>query len=326
MTILVVDGHSRIYRRHGTLRVADAEGNSIEEAIPDLDLVVAIGRRIVITTSAILLLSTHNIPVAFVDPRSSNVAVLFDPIQVSDTTARMAQYICINTPPCQLRYARGLVKAKLQGMSNMLRFEAKLRGSNSEYLRVAADTIASYAEYLSTISTPDDVRQVEAEASQRAWKAIASIIPEEYGFTGRKPRAGDPVNQAVSYTYAILYAIATKSLSVAGLDPFAGFLHTHRPGKTSLTYDFTEIYKPLAIHAVLKTINRRKLKQQKDRLTPETIEALTLHLYAALRRLSEKYHKRKNIWAHPIREAHKLATTLKTNTEYTPYTYDPRKQ
>ena len=151
------------------------------------------------------------------------------------------------------------------------------------------------------------------------------MLPDNYNFTGRSPRKGDPINCAVDFTYAVLYGIVTKALVAAGLDPYAGFMHSPRPGKLSLVYDFSELYKPLAIHSVIQASRRRVIKTYRGsaRLTPRSIEVLVSQLYHRLHLESEKRYKRKSIWIHPIREAHNFQKALTRKEPYKPYTYNP---
>jgi CRISPR-associated protein Cas1 len=116
-----------------------------------------------------------------------------------------------------------------------------------------------------------------------------------------------------------------KSLVASGLDPYAGLMHAPKPGRKSLVYDFSEIYKPLAVHAVLQASRIRKLRtfRGSSKLTPKTIEALIKQLYHRLHVLGERYYRRKNIWIHPMNEANKLKQAIVKGVPYNPYTYKP---
>ncbi len=326
MTILIVDGTAKIYLREGLVRMSDHEGNKEDEPIANLELLVVIGRRILLTSALVLTLASANIPIVFIDPRGGTTATLYDVIQVGHTSIRMAQYQCIETEPCRLRVAREFVKSKLAGLKNLVRYELKyrseLKNSETEYLISRIDTARRNADNTTSI---DELRTVEAEGSKAAWTLLTKLFPSDYKFTGRKPRGGDTINNAIDFTYALIYGITTKALVAAGLDPYAGFMHTHRPGRHSLVYDFSEIYKPLAIHAVLQASRIRRLKtfRSSRRLTPRSIEALTKQLYHRLYVLTEKTYKRKNIWTHVLQEARRLQQALAKNLPYKPYIYSP---
>ena len=110
------------------------------------------------------------------------------------------------------------------------------------------------------------IRLWESISSNILWDSIQHVLKPElllelktkYGFTGRKPRHSDPFNKTLSVMYAVLYALGTKALLAAGLDPTHGFLHRTRYS-TPLTFDYTEMFKPIAIQATIEQINTEGL-------------------------------------------------------------------
>lgn len=327
MTILIVDGVAKIYMREGTVIVSDQEGGKLEQTLPDLELLAIIGRRILATSAALLTIATNNIPVVFIDARGGTVAILFDPVQVGTINPRRAQYKCLEDSQCTLLISKKIISSKLYGLYNLVRYEAKyhkdlLEGMDLDYAKAL---MLSAASKINDVGDTNELRLVEAEGSRAAWSIITGLFPRQYNFTGRRPRGGDTINSAIDFTYAILYAISVKSIVAAGLDPYAGFMHTPKPGRTSLVYDFSELYKPLAIHAVLQASRIRKLKTIRGttRLTPRSIEALVRQLYHRLHMLSEKTYKRKTIWMHPMKEAYNLRRALEKDLSYKPFTYKP---
>lgn len=125
MTILVVDGYAKLYLREGVLRARDKEGNTMEQTLPDLELVVIIGRGVLVTTAALQALATNNIPVVFFDSRTSSSVTLFNPIQVGLIDTRDKQYMCLRDETCKLRIASKIIKAKLKGLYNLITYELK---------------------------------------------------------------------------------------------------------------------------------------------------------------------------------------------------------
>ncbi len=326
MTILIVDGVAKVYLREGVVKVVDREGNTEEEPVADLELLVVIGRRILLTSALMLTLASANIPVVFIDPRGATTATLYNTIQVGQTAIRAAQYRCIEANPCKLQRAQELIRSKLAGLRNLIRYELKyhreFRDDTMEYLLSVIDSSRINVDGVKDI---EELRLVEAEGSKAAWTALSKLFPSHYAFTGRKPRGGDTINSAIDFAYAVLYGMLTKALVAAGLDPYAGFMHSHRPGRLSLVYDFSEIYKPLAIHAVLQASRIKKLKtfRASNHLTPYSIEAILRQLYHRLHVLTEKTYKRKNIWTHMLLEARRFQYALTRNLPYKPYKYTP---
>mgnify|MGYP001772859414 FL=1 len=102
-------------------------------------------------------------------------------------------------------------------------------------------------------------------------------------------------------------------------------MHTAKPGRVSLTYDLSEVFKPIAVHAVIQASRKANLKTfaGSKLLKPKSIEVLVRHLYYRLSKESERLFKRKSIWHLPMRETQKFKDSLLKNITYEPYIYDP---
>jgi len=89
---------------------------------------------------------------------------------------------------------------------------------------------------------------IEGAATRIYHDALAQLIPEHYNFHGRNRRPPkDPINAALSYGYIILNGYSFMALSIAGLDPYAGFLHVDRSGRRSLALDLSEEFRQVVV-------------------------------------------------------------------------------
>jgi len=326
MTVLIVEGTAKVYRKSGNIAVIDKEGNRVEVPLPDLELVVVVGERSQITSSAMLTLISQGVPLVVVSGKVDTYGVLFDVVQIGTVNIRSVQYKCFEDYYCRLKYARTIIESKLKGLYNVLRYEYKYHKIVSEdvYNHVRY-SILEVLESIKKAKDIDELRTLEAEGSKCFWSVATSFIPKKYEFTGRKPRKGDVINSAIDFLYAVLYGIVTKSIVINGLDPFYGCIHTLKSGRISLTYDLSELFKPIVVHTVIQASRKANFATFKNSrlLKPKTIEALAKHLYYRLSKESEKVCKRKSIWYLPIREANKLKEALIKQLEYTSYTYNP---
>jgi CRISPR-associated protein Cas1 len=149
--------------------------------------------------------------------------------------------------------------------------------------------------------TVDDIRlsllAVEGKAAQRYWSAIRAIVPEEYGWTGRQGRgATDPINSMLNYGYGILYGQVERAIVLAGMDPYAGFIHTDRPGKPSLVLDLIEEFRQIAIDRLVFGLANRHFTVETNaqgRLSEATrrslAEKVLEHLESGFRYESKSY-------------------------------------
>jgi CRISPR-associated protein Cas1 len=103
-----------------------------------------------------------------------------------------------------------------------------------------------------------DWRQVimgyEGVAANNYWRCLNESRYFPNSFKGRSGRgATDVVNQMLNYGYGILSTYIWHCALNAGLEIYAGFLHTQRAGKPSLILDLMEEYRPWIVDkAVIK--------------------------------------------------------------------------
>ncbi|HLD86261.1 MAG TPA: CRISPR-associated endonuclease Cas1 [Patescibacteria group bacterium] len=80
---------------------------------------------------------------------------------------------------------------------------------------------------------------IEGQAAETYFSALKKIVD----FPGRNPAGSDIFNVMLNYGYGILYNEVERACLLTGLDPFIGFLHTDRYGKTSLVFDLVEEFR-----------------------------------------------------------------------------------
>ena len=86
---------------------------------------------------------------------------------------------------------------------------------------------------------------------------------EEFSFQGRSRRPPkDEINAMLSFVYTLIANDVTSALESVGLDPYVGFMHALRPGRTSLALDMMEEFRAyLGDRLVLSMINRRQVSK-----------------------------------------------------------------
>ena len=84
---------------------------------------------------------------------------------------------------------------------------------------------------------------------------------EDFTFHGRNRRPPkDEVNAMLSFVYTLIANDVAAALESVGLDPYVGFMHTLRPGRTSLALDMMEELRAyLGDRLVLSMINRNQI-------------------------------------------------------------------
>lgn len=106
----------------------------------------------------------------------------------------------------------------------------------------------------------DSIRGIEGNAASQYFSVFDQLIlqnKEEFFFENRNRRPPlDNINAMLSFAYTLLANECAAALTAVGLDAYVGFLHTDRPGRTSLALDLMEELRSiLADRFVLSLIN-----------------------------------------------------------------------
>ena len=155
---------------------------------------------------------------------------------------------------------------------------------------------------------------------------------EDFIFTSRNRRPPlDNVNAVLSFAYTILGNECADALESVGLDPYVGFMHGDRPGRTSLALDLMEELRPvLGDRFILTLINTKSLQtghfeKQKDGAVMLNDEGRKVFFNAWQNHKKEKithpYLKEKIEWGLvPYIQALLLARTIRGDLdEYPPF-------
>ncbi|MDO5408096.1 MAG: type I-C CRISPR-associated endonuclease Cas1c [Eubacteriales bacterium] len=108
----------------------------------------------------------------------------------------------------------------------------------------------------------EELRGLEGEAASIYFSVFDDLIlqqKDQFAFHGRSKRPPtDCVNAMLSFAYTLLTGMCAGALETVGLDPYAGFFHTDRPGRMSLALDMIEeLRSVMADRFVLTLINKR---------------------------------------------------------------------
>ena len=245
-----------------------------ERGLRDIDAVLVIGSNVKIKSSLPPVLSMHNIPLAIM--AKDNISILINPIGTKYNNYRRLQYQLDKVKALDI--ALEYIRAKINGMKNILK-----------YYRVDLPNTLPPPTHIEDPEKYElEIRLWESTLSHQLWYELIrllkpdtlNILRNKYRFSGRRPRHPDPFNKTLSVMYAVLYSLATKALIAAGLDPTYGFLHRTRYS-TPLTFDYTEMFKPIAIQATIDLVNREGLPEigNDGELTRDSVNKAIKQLY-----------------------------------------------
>ena len=321
--VVVSTPGTRIYVRSGVVYAKPpGEDNEPVPITYDTELVLLATGAVSISGRALRRLAELGIRVLLLGQRGHVVAE-YRPIDRVNKTidSRLAQYRA-KIEGWGLGYAAEMVIAKIINQARVMRYLSKSRREpwiRKEAYRVEDEAIKLANEVEEGNVSPELIRGYEARAAKKYWQVIASLLPQDYGFTGRNPLGEDPVNKAINYAYAILYGIVYDALIVAGLDPYAGLLHSDRSGKPSLVFDYSDTFKPVAVDKALFTsIDTDMFLLYQGALTYTARRKLSSRIIEAIyaTSVSDASGKKRTIRDHIYSYAWSLAKSLRERKAY----------
>jgi len=304
----------------------------LEEEIPLFRVgeILVPPRGVTISSDLVEEAVARGIPITFLSSTGQPYAMLTSPMLTATTQTRRAQLRALdNEKGAEL--AKKLIGAKLRNQASLLVYFAKAeREEPATRARVleAAEEVRKARKLALAIEgkRPDDVRERllgnEGLGARAYWNGVKALLEGKCEFEGRTGRgAVDPVNALLNYGYGILSSRVWAAVMCAGLDPFAGVLHTDRPGKPSLVLDLMEEMRaPVVDRAVLAHVRLGE---------PVRFEGRTLHQEtrkrladAVLERLEAKVTvrgKRLQLGSVVQRQARGVAMFLRGEGEFRPF-------
>jgi len=242
----------------------------VEQEVPLIHLegVLLTGRGISLSADVVQKCVEAGIPISFVASNGAPYARLEAPTLGATVQTRREQLLAYGEQR-GVTLALGFACGKLANQANLLKYMAKYRHSTDldAYRRTRDAAIESEAlhDQIARLKAAcvDDLRpqllNLEGRAAAIYWETAGSLLILEQPWGGREHRgATDPINSALNYGYGILYSQVEHAVALAGLDPYAGFVHVDRPGKPSLVLDLIEEFRqPVVDRTVFGLVNKR---------------------------------------------------------------------
>lgn len=322
-----------IGRHQGRLQVRKGREVIQEAALMHLEQVIISGRAVSVSAEALAACAGQGIPVYFISYQGRPYASLYAAGLVGTVQTRRAQ-LQAYLDGRGVALGRAFAQAKISSQAALLRYMAKYRQTQDaelyQELRGLADEVAGHLDELRRLSgqTVDEVRPqlmgIEGRAAQKYWQGVKRAVAVGDDWPGRRGRgARDAFNAALNYAYGIIYGQIERAIVLAGLDPYAGFVHADRPGKPSLVLDVIEEFRVAAADRPVCAIFNRGSPVELDERGLLTKASRQLVADKVLERLdSDERYERKKV---PLRivmqsQARHLAAFVRGDrAEYQPF-------
>ncbi len=208
------------------------------------------------------LCTDNNVSLTFLSPNGRFVSRIQGQTR-GNVLLRKTQYKLSENEEWTLHVAKVMIGGKIQNYRNILRRYVRDYGSNAT-VESAATTLEKYKQNAFRAKDCHALMGAEGMAANKYFEAFPCLITqqqESFPFTGRNRRPPkDAVNAMLSLAYTLIANDVAAALETVGLDPYVGFLHTLRPGRSSLALDMTEELRAyMGDRFVLSLINRKQV-------------------------------------------------------------------
>ncbi|MGQ5711953.1 CRISPR-associated endonuclease Cas1 [Desulforudis sp. DRI-14] len=302
-----------------------------ETPFRDIEQITIASNGISLSSDVIHECSEYGIQISFLSFSGRPYAKLTSPNLVGTAQTRRQQLLAY-LDERGVGLSKAFVEGKIKNQANVLKYFGKYRRASDTAKYQALSAVLTQLDKaradLAGIegASVDQVRgqllAVEGRAAHHYWQGIGLLLEGKADFPGRERRgATDPVNSALNYGYGILYNQVWSAVLLAGLDPFAGFLHTDRPGKPSLVLDLVEEFRAQVVDRIIVAMVSKgaEIAMEEDRLAAETLRDLRRRVMERLdaeENYEGKKHRLKSIIQ---RQARRLAGYLRGDGNYRPF-------
>ena len=331
---LIIEGKGAFIGKHqGRIRVYREQKVTHEAPLLHLRQIVIVDSGVSISSDVVQACSEEGIAIHFLSRNGKNTAGLYAAGLVGTVLTRRAQLLAYHGPQ-GLALGKAFVRGKLDNQLNLVRYFGKSREEKRELmatiqlvsgdLRDAQDALARIAGE-EIAQAREQILSVEGRAAQKYWSVVREVLPPQVDWPGRETRgARDLFNALLNYGYGVLYAQVEQAILLAGLDPYAGFLHADRPGKPSLVLDLIEEFRQCVVDRTLIGLLNKHVALQQDEaglLTQETRARVAEKVLERLDGSPELYEGKRQALRFVLQaQARHLASFLRGEREaYTPF-------
>ncbi|MDO9066717.1 MAG: CRISPR-associated endonuclease Cas1, partial [Chloroflexota bacterium] len=284
-----------------------------------------------ISSDALRDCAERGIPVHFLSRSGNPYATLVSADLVGTARTRREQLMAFNDQR-GAALSQAFASGKLHNQCTLLKYLAKNRKEKEPELfaqvREVALEVQRCGDAVTKLqaTTADDLRpallNLEGRGASLYWQAIQTLLRVDMDWPGRETRgATDPLNMALNYGYGILYSQVQMAALLAGLDPYAGFVHVDRAGKPSLVLDLIEEFRqPVVDRTVFGLVNKRvPITLADERLDEATRRLLAQHVLDRLDAEEPYEGKRHRLRVILQTQARHVATFVRGQGPYRPF-------
>ena len=277
-----------------------------------------------LSTDAVMLALKNNIDIIFTKADGHPIGRIWHSKLGSTTKIRKRQLEASLGKEAVI-FTKAWITEKMTNQLEFIKDLKKHRPQMADFLNDKITRIENMIVSVARLDTEkieaiaDTIRGLEGTAGRLYFETINYVLPEQYQFNGRSMRpAKDSFNAFLNYGFGVLYSRVEKSLMLAGLDPYVGFLHRDDYNQKSMVFDFIEPYRIQVETTVFRLFSAKKVnKAHTDEITngitlnKEGKELLITALNTYMESESVRYKGRNQTRANAMQQdAHTFANGL----------------
>ncbi len=227
-----------------------------------------IGKGIALSSESVKLALQNNIDIVFLEYDGQPIGRVWHSKLGSTTRIRKRQLECSLSTEA-LSYVTMWLSAKVGNQLTFVKDLKKHRKQHEDFLDKKIKQIEALKILIENVeagqkvdTVADQLRGWEGTAGRLYFETLSYVLTKPYQFSGRSSRpAVDMFNAFLNYAYGMLYSKVEKSIILAGLDPYVGFLHRDDYNYKSMVYDFIEPYRAYADKVVFQLFSAKKVNK-----------------------------------------------------------------
>ena len=227
-----------------------------------------IGKGIALSSESVKLALQNNIDIVFLEYDGQPIGRVWHSKLGSTTLIRKRQLECSLSTEA-LSYVKSWLGTKVGNQLTFVKDLKKHRKQHEVFLNKKIKQIEALKVLIENVeggqkvdAVADQLRGWEGTAGRLYFETLSYVLAKPYQFSGRSSRpAVDMFNAFLNYAYGMLYSKVEKSIILAGLDPYVGFLHRDDYNYKSMVYDFIEPYRMYADKVVFQLFSAKKVNK-----------------------------------------------------------------
>ncbi|CAM3683331.1 CRISPR-associated endonuclease Cas1 [Parendozoicomonas haliclonae] len=282
-----------------------------------------------ISSNLITACALRGIKLFVLDWRPRGIVCLQGSQQHAVVRIRQKQFEYLGQPENQLSLCKQMIIGKIKNQRGVLKYFGKYSARDPVVKQTIDDGALSLARYTDAVKKlglgprsdwRSQLMGYEGQSAKTYWQILreCSLLPAS--FPGRLGRSAPDVgNIMLNYGYAILSSYIWHCVINAGLEGFAGGLHTERPGKPSLVLDIMEEYRPWVVDR--NVIKLRDQASEKRGFDSKLKRKLGASIHETFRKKYPYKNRKVSLESILQRQVYRLAGEFSGQKTYKPYLF-----